>query len=362
MKDNSNGSLSLIAVGDIYICINVNQAYEKFGVPFVKREDPVSAFALVLPFLKQHDFILANEESPISDRGVPLQGRPLAFRSDPVAVKALVAAGFSAVGLANNHSSDHGVDALQQTIELLDKAKIGHAGAGRNLIEAHRAAIVERKGTRVALLSYSSVFRPGWEAGKDSPGISVVRVNTCYQPPARFFEMPGLPPQVITSPEKADLETMKLDIRDARAQADIVVMSWHWGRSEGFEDVMDYQVELAHAAIDSGADFVFGHHSHRPQGIEVYKGKAIFYSLGNFVIDSDRPAFAKEALIARCRIRDKHISGISMVPVRANQRKEPEVQDPAQGKDIIALVQKRSEKFGTRFSIEKNEVAIHTEG
>ncbi len=353
--------LSLVAVGDIYV--NVGHMYVNYDdqTSIPDREDPTSIFALVLPFLEQADFLFGNLEIPLSDRGTEILGKSLYLRSMPSSVQALVAAGFNAVGLANNHTLDFGAEALLQTIEVLDKVKIGHAGAGHNAAEAHKPAIVEKRGIRVALLSYSSVFMPGWAAKKNSPGMSVVRVNTAYQPPARVFEMPGMPAIVITSPEPVDLETMKLDIKNARAQADIVVISWHWGRSEGYRDIMDYQVELGHMAVDAGADLVFGHHSHAPQGIEIYKGKAIFYGMGNFAFDIHHPIFAKESLALRCQIHDKCIERVSFLPVRINQKLQPEVLDTAQGRDIISLIQKASDKFSTRFSIGRDEVVVPIE-
>ncbi|MFC2059623.1 CapA family protein [Chloroflexota bacterium] len=356
---DSNRVLSLTAVGDIYI--NVGQLHQGIAPRrrVLDRADPVSAFAFVLLFLKQQDFLFGNLECPLSDRGTPALGKESWLRSHPSAVEALLSAGFDAVGLANNHTLDFGSEAMLQTIEVLENAGIGYTGAGNSRAQAHQPAIIEKEGTRVAFLSYSSVFMPGWEAKESSPGMSVVKINTFYQPPKRFFEVPGMPAIIVTSPDQDDITTMKNDLEAAKKQADIVVVSWHWGRSEGLRGTMDYQVEMAHVAIDSGADLIFGHHSHAPQGVEVYKGKSIFYSMGNLVMDFDSPFFANETIITRCSVRGKRIEEVSFLPVRINEDFQPKILDTLDGKDIVDLVLRNSENFDTAFSVEETKVVIN---
>ncbi|MBI4334943.1 MAG: CapA family protein [Chloroflexi bacterium] len=334
--------LSLIAVGDIY----------------VRRENEASIMARVKPYVKQADFALANQEAAISDRGTSRTAR-LGMRSRPSAIAALSSAGFHAVGLANNHTLDYGPEAALQTIEILDAAGIPHAGFGKNIAEAHRPAIVERKDTRLALLSYSSVFQPTYAAGNGAPGIAVVKVRTAYEPHPRTVDMPGVPPIVLTFPDKADIEAMVQDVKAARKQADIVVISWHWGVSQGHRMYTDYQVELGHAAIDAGADLIFGHHSHSPLGIEWYKGKAIFYDLSNFAFELGKPnTVTKESLMLRCHISGKKIQRVSFLPVRLHTNFDPEVVDTKIGSNIVAMVQRLSERFGTRFEVGPEEVTV----
>src|SRR5207244_649854 len=153
-------------------------------------------------------------------------------------------AGFDAVGLANNHTMNYGPEGLLQTIELLDEAGIKHCGGGAKLEEAHRPAVVEWQGTRVAFLSYTSVFTPGFEAAANRAGLAAVRVQSSYRVPPRLHEVPGSPLEVSTTPDAGDKERMQADVAAARQLAEAVVVTWHWGVSLGYQDLVPYQVEL----------------------------------------------------------------------------------------------------------------------
>ena len=159
---------------------------------------------------------------------------------------------------------------------------------GINLEEARRPALVERAGVRLGFLSYTSVFWPvGHAAGRDAPGVATIKATTAYQPGPRALEMPGAPPVIVTTPDPSELEAMEMDVKNLRNRVDIVVVSCHWGVS-GSNQVLDYQHAIGRAAISAGADIVIGHHPHVVQGIELWQGRPIFYSLGNFVFDWDR--------------------------------------------------------------------------
>ena len=110
-----------------------------------------------------------------------------------------------------------------------------------------------------------------------------------------FFRNPnwndwGLAPQIGTLVDRDDLAALCASIREARSLADIVVVSVHWGMVEDRVAIGDYQREAAHAFIDYGADLILGHGTLVTKGIEVYRGKAIFYSLGKFLMKGPRPA------------------------------------------------------------------------
>jgi poly-gamma-glutamate synthesis protein (capsule biosynthesis protein) len=152
---------------------------------------------------------------------------------------------------------DYGEAALDETIVLLEKEGLGHAGAGGSLASARRAAYYEvAVGTgkvKIAVLSYSNTFPKEFYAVKDRAGTA-----------------PGYK------------KYFKKDIKEARSRADIVIVAFHWG-AERMRLPKDYQRDLAHTAINSGAQMVIGHHPHVIQPVEVYKSGVIFYSLGNFV-------------------------------------------------------------------------------
>ncbi|MFH1484778.1 MAG: CapA family protein [Chloroflexota bacterium] len=332
---------SMALVGDIYM----------------KRDDPASLFSLTGTHLTGSDIVFGNLEAPLIEKGTPVIGKT-AFKSEPRMVEALTAGRFKAVGVANNHSMDQGAEGILNTLKVLDRAKIAHTGAGRNVVEAHKPAIVEAKGTKVAFLSYASVFLPTYAAEADRPGIAKVTVATAYQAPARVFEQPASPPIIITTPDAADMEALRHDIKKAKRRADIVVISWHWGVSQGFRALVPYQVDLGHAAIDAGADLIIGHHPHVLQGIEVYKGKVICYSMGNFVFTYKSPYFDIEAIILKCQIDGKHIKRVSFVPALANDDLQPVVLGPKEGQAVVDKIKQLSTEFGTTFKPEGNEIVI----
>jgi poly-gamma-glutamate synthesis protein (capsule biosynthesis protein) len=339
----SKEELTLAIVGDIY----------------VQREDPLSAFAFTREPLAQADIAFGNQEVALSTKGAPIIPGKVVFRSEPRMVEALTHAGIDVVGLANNHSMDYGPEAILETLDVLDRAGIGHAGAGANLEEAHKPALLERKGTKIAFLSYSSVFIPDFfPAQKDRPGIAVVRLNTAYQPHRRVFEQPASPALAIATPDGADFARMLQDVQRAKAKADVVVVAWHWGVSEGYMKIVDYQRKMGKAAVDAGADIVVGHHPHMLQGVEVYKGKTIFYSLGNFAFDYPLAHAGRETIIVLGRIAQGRIKQISFLPAMINEKKVPILLDLKKGKDVVDLVQRLSSDLGTHFELAEKEVLI----
>jgi len=341
--------LSLVIVGDI--CVN--------------REDPPSMFASVRRILRNASITFGNQEVPLTAKGTPIPGKTC-LRAAPKNIEALTSSGFAAVGLANNHMMDFGPVGLTETLKALDKAGIEHAGGGSNIEDAHRPAIVERDGTKVAFLSFSSVFLPdSFPARRDRPGIASVRQHTSYQPPARVFESPGMPAIVLTTPDKEDFRRMQEDVQKARTLADIVVVSWHWGVSGGYGKRVNYQQEMGRAAIDAGADIVVGHHPHSLQGVEVYKGKPIFYSLGNFGMELEPGIigpgiFGSESMIVRCGITDNKVADVSFLTVTLNETSEPLLVGTEDSLRILDIVQKHSAEFGTKFKMSGKWVEVAT--
>jgi poly-gamma-glutamate synthesis protein (capsule biosynthesis protein) len=177
---------------------------------------------------------------------------------------------------------------------------------------------------------------------------------------------------VHTVPDRgAHRAALEEDIRAAREQADVVIVSWHWGLSPyqiypnagaGEVEVMEYQQEMGHFAIDAGADMVIGHHSHQPQPIEVYQGKPILYSLANFVHDLDGfRGRTLMALLVRCRISDGKIQRLSYVPGILRGQGPPDFARPAQVPEVVQRMSAMSSPFGTRFAVGEEDVAVALE-
>jgi poly-gamma-glutamate capsule biosynthesis protein CapA/YwtB (metallophosphatase superfamily) len=333
------------------------------GDLYVQREDPESIFAFSAPYLRQADLFFGNLEAAVTDRGNPTPAKEMGlFKSEERMFTAYTSAGLGAVGVANNHTMNYGTDGLLRTFELLDGVGIAHTGGGRDIDEAHLPAIVERKGTKIAFLSYSSVFVPPFAATSKRGGIATVRVTTAYEPQPRLSEVPGSPPIIRTFPNEDDVSAMLQDVAKAKQLADVVVISWHWGLSPatgGAGQMVPYQQPMAHAAIDAGADLIVGHHPHVLQPIEVYKGKVIFYSLGNFAFDLFRGR-AQTTVLAECHLRNGSIQQVGFLPTFINEDAQPNMVNTGEGATIVDHMKTISQPFGTVFEVNNDQVVINT--
>lgn len=239
-------TVSIVFMGDVMLA-------DAPGQRIKQGHDPFAPFAKILD---QADLRVANLECVVARGGKAVPNKPYTFRAHP-RVLALLKRHVDAVSLANNHSGDFGPQAFAEMLGRLDKAALPYFGGGRNLAEAHRPLIIERKGLRIALLGYDEFFPRHFEAGHDRPGVAW-----------------------------SEDEQVAADIRQAREvmHADIVIPFMHWGE-EHRPLANDRQRELARLMIDAGADAVVGTHPHVTQDVETYRGKPIVYSLGNFVFD-----------------------------------------------------------------------------
>jgi poly-gamma-glutamate synthesis protein (capsule biosynthesis protein) len=230
--------------------------------------------------LKTADVLVGHVEVPHTRRGVESVGDVPAPASDPENLKALKSAGFHLASLAGNHVHDRGGEGIADTIAALAASGIATSGAGANLAEARRPALLEARGRRVALLSYNCVGpKQGW-AGTKSAGCAYVRIVSHYEMEAAN---PGGPPDAFTFATPDTLEAMQADIEAARRTAEIIIVSLHKGLVHQPAKLAMYERPVARAAIDAGADIVFGHHAHILKGVETWRGKPIYHGLGNFV-------------------------------------------------------------------------------
>lgn len=310
------------------------------------RADPASAFVHVIDTLRDFDVLVGQWECPLTERASPEGISDVVFKprwqhSRPEMAEALRAAGFGAVSLASNVAYPPSVAC--ETAGHLARYGIGHAGVGATRAEARRPAWIEAKGLRIALLSYTSVFWPiEMPATDTSPGVATIRAHTSYAPGRRALEMPGAAPEIRTWADPAELAAMVEDVAAARAAADAVIVSCHWGVSSQ-EEFVEYQQEIARAAIDAGAAVVYGHHPHRIQAIELYRGAPIFYSLGNFAFDWEKMRNRHlDGLLVRCLIEPGRPVRASVVPVRRGTDNDIRILDPRE-RDGSRLVQRINE-------------------
>jgi poly-gamma-glutamate synthesis protein (capsule biosynthesis protein) len=237
-------------------------------------------FDQVRPVLAAADVAIGHVEVPHTDRGVESVGDVPAPAAPPENLGAVARAGFRMASLAGNHIHDRGPEGIADTADGLRKLGVAAAGAGANLADARRPAIIEARGRRVALLSYNCVGPKGGWAAEKRAGCAHVRVISHYE---MDNANPGGPPEAYTFATPDTVEAMQADIEAAKAQADIVVVSLHKGLVHQPAKLAMYERPVARAAVDAGADIVFGHHAHILKGIEIWRGKPIFHGLGNFV-------------------------------------------------------------------------------
>lgn len=259
--------MSILAVGDVFP-----------DVP-----DGREAFRPLEPLFHAADVVFGNCEGVYSDRPARSPSHKHFMGAPRERGAMLGEVGIDVMTCANNHMVDGGYVGLEDTLELLREQGIAVTGAGADIDEATRPAIVERNGLRIAFLGFCSVYPVGYEARADRPGIAPLRVRTSYANPDPNFWEPGIDPVIATAALPEDLERYRAVIADARGHADFLVVACHWGYSSWVEELQDYELELARDAVEHGADAVVCHHHHSLRGIEVYRGKPIFYGLGALV-------------------------------------------------------------------------------
>ena len=267
--------------------------------------------------------------------------------------EALRAAGFAAVGIANN--VNYGEAAILGSIARLDALGIAHTGAGSNAAAAGAPAIVARDGLRFGFLQRSAVYWPtNHEAGPETTGIAVLRAHTAWQLPMHKtrpdippLNRPGLPPIVRTWADRDSLLAFTAAITRLRTATDVVVASCHWGLGK---DVLDYMTESAHAAIDAGADVVIGHGPHVALPVEVYRGKPIFYGLGSFSFRTGHGGRAHGdwvGMMARIDFDAGRFAGAAFRFVRHNAANETVPCRPADEADALGALAAASAGLGT---------------
>ena len=247
------------------------------------REDPGECFALSRPTLTQADIGFCQLECNLTERGTRLPQARHTHRSTHAAATAMKSAGFDVVSFAGNHCMDWGVEGFQDTIANLQNAGLDVVGVGNTIGQARSPVIREAKGVRLAFLAYSSILPEAYWAEEQRAGCAPMRAHTLYEQIEP--DQPGTPARIHTWAHREDLAALVEDVRQAKRQAHAVIVSMHWGIHFIPAVLADYQREVAHAAIDAGAEMILGHHPHILKGIEFHRGKPIFYSLSNFAMD-----------------------------------------------------------------------------
>ncbi|HOQ07346.1 MAG TPA: CapA family protein [Clostridiales bacterium] len=322
--------LRFIAVGDIMLGRGVEYWIKKNGGGYE------SAFAKIKPVLELGDIVFGNLECPLTSSGKGLyKTGKIVLKAEPESVAALTSAGFNLISLANNHIMDYYEKGLFDTMELLDRHGIVHAGGGRNIDEAREMAIIEKNGMKIGLLAYTDMAE-------------IVFAGDPYLSFAAGPEKSGVAPR--------KYELIKEDIEKNRDKVDLLVISLHWGIEDSFR-VTDEQVEFAHRLIDDGADMILGHHPHQFQGIEIYNGKPILYSMGNFLFDQNESE-NMESFIVDMKYKGTELAGLSAVPVRILKKSYVEIQTGSDAAELLSRQADLSRRLGTEPVIE-NDILVY---
>ncbi|MGX5832293.1 CapA family protein [Mesorhizobium sp. 43Arga] len=432
---NVADGFTMVAVGDLIV-----------SRPVTRYEHP--GFGDIVKILCDADVTFGNMETLIFDirsfKGSPAAEHGGAYHiSVPELGPDLKAMGFNLVGRANNHTLDWGLEGMRETSRVLDESGIVHAGAGENLGQAGAARFLETTRGRAALVSLATTFAPMSRACEPAgeapgrPGLNALRLAQSIVVPPEMLEslrrvrdaLPGYkacetdPRRVIVggatyktgnkagysyTADSRDVAGILRNVRRGKQFSDFCIVANHAHEPGGWsQQPADYEQSFAHRMIDAGADAYVGHGPHLLRGIEIYQGRPIFYSLGNFFYDDLRTpagadmfeAYGKdprvdtdaevtvdeeakgypigeglfcgalsapvyyESIVTVSRFEQNQLAELRLYPIelgfskRFANRGIPQLAPAAQAKAILERLQELSEPFGTEIAIE-NDVGL----
>jgi len=322
--------------------------------------DPTVPFAKVAADLQAADIVFSNLECCFYEPGTERSVEDEGFYATLKSAEALKLGGVHAIGNANN--VNYGAPAIRSSLACLDALGLPHTGAGVNREAAAQPVILERDGVRYGFLQRTSVYwSHGHEARDDFPGVATLKAHTAYRPrieELKTLTRPGMPPEIVTWADPDALNRFRDDIAALRRRADFVVASNHWGLEH---EVLAYQREIAHAAIEAGANLVMGHGPHFPLAIEVHKDKPIFYGLGSFSFETGHRARRHPdwiGLVVRLAVQDGTLARAAFSFVRHNARNETVPRPVASEQDDLENLRKMSAPYGTTLTVEGDEILV----
>ncbi len=327
-QGRGTGTITVALTGDVMLGRLMNAVLHQEGAAY--------PWGNTLPLLQGADLTIMNLECVIAVGGTEWARWPKTFhfRADPIAVDALREAGTDCVLLANNHTLDCEYEGLLEMLDRLDAAGIARVGAGRNLVEARRPVLLESGGVRLGVLAFTD-NEPGWAASPDHPGTNYLPVST----------------------EPEQLDRVGDWIAETRALgADLVLVSNHWGPNMRLRPSEEFR-RFARATVDAGADLYLGHSAHLFQGIDVYRGKPIFYDAGDYVDDYvvDPDLRNDWSALILCTLGRRGVEGVRLLPTLIRDYQA----NLARGRDfaeIAARLQQLSAELGTRLDVRGGEL------
>lgn len=288
----------LVFLGDVALGRSMEMQLARYG--------PAHPWEGIRPLLHEADLAVANLEGVLTTQGEPLDKSYL-IRAHPNWGQVLVQGGLDLVTLANNHALDFGHEGLDGTGSTLEAFDIAIVGAGPSREAAHRPALYDLKGVKVAILGYAAAR---WNGSVDVPATDRLAW--------------------------AEPEAVRAAVQAIRDQADLVVVLLHAGTEYAATPSPD-QVDVAHAAVDAGANLVVGHHPHVTQTVEQYKQGIIVYSLGNALFDIPRPA-AMQGDLLRVHATDEGLTQVELWPFWIEDAIHPRLLDGGEGQPQFRII------------------------
>lgn len=320
------------------------------------RSDLRTTAAAAVPGMKallQGDVVYTHLEAAVAEGGESVsQGR--GFLTPPESLDALQALGFNLLSLSGNHSFDLGAAGIGNTLRETSRRHIVHAGIGENLDEAAAPDYLHAGNMTIALVACASgLIAPGASATGDRPGVNELRINAGGRLNEATADLPGTP---ANTPDEQDATRILNSIRTARQHADIVIVYQHnhvFGDKafstlfgEGLPERQapnEWLRKWTHREVAAGADIVVMHGAPLLHGVEIFRGRPIFYDLGNFIYNLpptltyiDEP-ISWESVVARVQFRGRALQSITLVPIALNVLGEgqPDAHNPYTNNEFL---------------------------
>lgn len=274
-KNKREETIKLVFVGDLLLDRGVREKIEHVGVESIFSKGIDSVF-------KSNDIVVANLECPVTKIQEPIN-KKFIFRAEPEWLSALKKHGVSHLNLANNHSMDQGRGGLIDTERNIHDYGLISLGFGENENKACQPFLLANFPRKIFLLS----------------SVQVPSENWTY-----------LPNQPCVCENSYDSITKQITDLKSKDPDCVVMVQFHWGNEHVVKPTTQ-QKKIAHAIVDAGADCIIGHHPHVIQTIETYKGKSIFYSIGNFIFDQKK-AINTKGLLLQMEITESEIKEYSI--------------------------------------------------
>ena len=272
--------------------------------------------------LSSADITFVNLETPLSGTARN-SGK---FRTPTSFAHKIAGSGIDIVSTANNHAFDAEGEGIIDTIQALNSAGIKYVGTGKNIAEATRPYIFQKKGLKVAFLAYTY-------------GVNPTSLDMGFATPNRSGAAP------------LDVFLIKEDIKKLKKQVDFIILSLHWGNENVFTIHPDYR-DIAHEFVDVGANIIIGHHPHVPKGVESYNGALIAYSLGNFIFSHNHDYWGDNILLKMSLSKNKPIKAeLIGVAGKATDLYQPFVLTGERAMTLLEEVKQRSLKLDTNVVI-----------